>query len=133
VLQYQNRLWLSQGCFSNGFVSWRCRMSGFVVQGPKSDYHDSSWLKNGLYPRHMQQPYQQTPVSAYEHCLLYYTVFFSFFFRMHFMKLLLVYFYEVKLTLRRHWTQFLSCLSFCPSNIAPVNIHICQPSTLFCT
>ena len=25
-------------------------MSGFVVQGPKSDYRDSSGLKNGLYP-----------------------------------------------------------------------------------
>ena len=42
--------WASQGCISNGFVSWRCRMSGFVVQGPKSDYRDSSGLKNGLYP-----------------------------------------------------------------------------------
>ena len=45
-----NCLWLSQGCFSYGFVSWRCRMSGFVVQGPKSDYCDSSGLKNRLYP-----------------------------------------------------------------------------------
>ena len=25
-------------------------MSGFVVQGSKSDYRDSSGLKNGLYP-----------------------------------------------------------------------------------
>ena len=25
-------------------------MSGFVVQGSKSDDHDSSRLKNGLYP-----------------------------------------------------------------------------------
>jgi len=25
-------------------------MSGFVVQGPKSDYRDSSGLKNRLYP-----------------------------------------------------------------------------------
>jgi len=26
-------------------------MSGFIVQGPKSDYRDSSGLKNGLYPK----------------------------------------------------------------------------------
>ena len=25
-------------------------MSGFIVQGPKSDYRDRSGLKNGLYP-----------------------------------------------------------------------------------
>ena len=26
-------------------------MSGFIVQGPKSDDRDSSGLKNGLYPK----------------------------------------------------------------------------------
>ena len=40
-------------CFSNGFDSWRCRMSGFVVQGPKSDDYDSQGLKNILFPKNM--------------------------------------------------------------------------------
>ena len=31
-------------------------MSGFIVRGPKSDYRDSSRLKNGLYPFYNYNP-----------------------------------------------------------------------------
>ena len=39
-----------QGCFSNGFGSWRYKMFGFIFQRPKSNDRDSSWLKNELFP-----------------------------------------------------------------------------------
>ena len=38
-----------QGCFSNGFGSWRCRISVFVVQGSKSDNRDNSGLKIDIF------------------------------------------------------------------------------------
>ena len=36
-------------------------MSGFVVQGPKSDYRDSSGLKNRLYPLYYYIKFFQNP------------------------------------------------------------------------
>ena len=59
-----NRLWLNQGCFSNGFVSWRCRMSGFIVKRPKSDYRDNSELKNRLYPKLKCDPHPKCELLA---------------------------------------------------------------------
>ena len=59
-----------QGCFSNGFGSWRCRMSGFVVQGPKLDDRNSSELKNRLFPtkEHKRADLQKPEIT---HTLLF--------------------------------------------------------------
>ena len=39
-------------------------MSGFVVQGPKSDYRDSSGLKNRLYPKKKKEQESDKPTCA---------------------------------------------------------------------
>jgi hypothetical protein len=40
-------------------------MSGFVVQGPKSDYRDCSGLKNGLYPKKKLHARSNAAINRY--------------------------------------------------------------------